>query len=228
MVIVYRAGWTRLDPAFAYCRNDIPLVHRNRAFAGRLKPRGISVLSQQSAGHCEHTDGFGEPLAKWCRNSQVCGTCRPLHTLTALPRDAIDLAGYVTEDDMRPLPTERPRDTTRSSIDWLCGSTPANFLDFFQRNRSGDLHLTISGGQSSMPVSLRFSDRPDFNVDFDDSVKPSMPYDTLFVHTIIHQTRASEHATAAITRDTRDGDAEASTMGRQQFRREIGRFDQRV
>ncbi|KAI2677184.1 hypothetical protein CBS147355_5411 [Penicillium roqueforti] len=161
-------------------------------------------------------------------NSQVCGTCRPLHTLTALPRDAIDLAGYVTEDDMRPLPTERPRDTTRSSIDWLCGSTPANFLDFFQRNRSGDLHLTISGGQSSMPVSLRFSDRPDFNVDFDDSVKPSMPYDTLFVHTIIHQTRASEHATAAITRDTRDGDAEASTMGRQQFRREIGRFDQRV
>jgi hypothetical protein len=29
-----------------------------------------------------------------------------------------------------------------------------------------------------------------------------MPYDTLFVHTIIHPTRASEHPTAAITRDT--------------------------
>ena len=38
-----------------------------------------------------------------------------------------------------------------------------------------------------------------------------MPYDTLFVHTIIHPTCASEHATAAITRDTRDGDAEAGT-----------------
>jgi hypothetical protein len=38
-----------------------------------------------------------------------------------------------------------------------------------------------------------------------------MPYDTLFVHTIIHPTRASEHASAAITRDTRDGEAEAST-----------------
>jgi hypothetical protein len=38
-----------------------------------------------------------------------------------------------------------------------------------------------------------------------------MPYDTLFVHTIIHPTRASEYATAAITRDTRDGEAEAST-----------------
>jgi hypothetical protein len=38
-----------------------------------------------------------------------------------------------------------------------------------------------------------------------------MPYDTLFVHTIIHPTRASEHATAAITRDTRDGVAEAGT-----------------
>jgi hypothetical protein len=38
-----------------------------------------------------------------------------------------------------------------------------------------------------------------------------MPYDTLFVHTIIHPTRASEHATAAITRDTRDVEAEAST-----------------
>jgi hypothetical protein len=38
-----------------------------------------------------------------------------------------------------------------------------------------------------------------------------MPYDTLFVHTIIHPARASEHATAAITRDTRDGEAEAST-----------------
>ena len=38
-----------------------------------------------------------------------------------------------------------------------------------------------------------------------------MPYDILFVHTIIHPTRASEHATAAITRDTRDGEAEAGT-----------------
>jgi hypothetical protein len=38
-----------------------------------------------------------------------------------------------------------------------------------------------------------------------------MPYDTLFVHTIIHPTRASEHASAAITRDTRDGEAEAGT-----------------
>jgi hypothetical protein len=38
-----------------------------------------------------------------------------------------------------------------------------------------------------------------------------MPHGTLFVHTIIHPTRASEHATAAITRDTRDGVAEAGT-----------------
>ena len=38
-----------------------------------------------------------------------------------------------------------------------------------------------------------------------------MPYDTLFIHTIIHPTCASEHATAAITRDTRDGEAEAGT-----------------
>jgi hypothetical protein len=43
------------------------------------------------------------------------------------------------------------------------------------------------------------------------TVKPSMPHDTLFVHTIIHPTRASEHASAAITRDTRDGEAEAGT-----------------
>ena len=47
-----------------------------------------------------------------------------------------------------------------------------------------------------------------FNDD-DCYVKPSMPYDTLFVHTIIHPTRASEHATAAITRYTRDGEVEA-------------------
>ena len=40
---------------------------------------------------------------------------------------------------------------------------------------------------------------------------PSMPYDILFVHTIIHPTRASEHASAAITRDTRVGEAEAGT-----------------
>ncbi|CDM37958.1 unnamed protein product [Penicillium roqueforti FM164] len=38
-----------------------------------------------------------------------------------------------------------------------------------------------------------------------------MPDDTLFVPTIIHPTRASEHATAAITRNTRDGEAEAGT-----------------
>jgi hypothetical protein len=31
---------------------------------------------------------------------------RSLHTLTALPRDAIDLPGHVTEDGMRPLPTK--------------------------------------------------------------------------------------------------------------------------
>jgi hypothetical protein len=43
------------------------------------------------------------------------------------------------------------------------------------------------------------------------SRSPSMPYNTLFVHTIIHPTRASEHATAAITRDTRDVVAEAGT-----------------
>ena len=49
-----------------------------------------------------------------------------------------------------------------------------------------------------------------FNDD-DCYVKPSMPYDTLFIHTIIHPTCASEHATAATTRDTRDGEAEAGT-----------------
>ena len=38
-----------------------------------------------------------------------------------------------------------------------------------------------------------------------------MPHDTLFVHTIIHPTRALEHASAAITRDTRDCEAEAGT-----------------
>jgi hypothetical protein len=38
-----------------------------------------------------------------------------------------------------------------------------------------------------------------------------MPRDSLFVHTIIHPTRASEHATTAITRDTRDDEAEAGT-----------------
>jgi hypothetical protein len=48
----------------------------------------------------------------WCRICRICGTCalghvqRALHTLTALTRDATDLPGHVTEDDMRPLPTE--------------------------------------------------------------------------------------------------------------------------
>ncbi|KAJ5636957.1 uncharacterized protein N7484_010270 [Penicillium longicatenatum] len=72
---------------------------------------------------------------------------------------------------------------------------------------------------------------PTFNVDLDDYVKPSMPYDTLFVHTIIHPTRASEHATAAITRDTRDGFERLWLVlynGRQALRREIGRWNQRV
>ena len=158
------------------------MVHRNRAFAGRLKPRAISVFSQQSADHREvsagqqsrrrrivsiapyppkHTDVFEGSLTKWCTNYQVCGTCtlghvqRVLHTLTALPRDAIDLPGPVTEDGMRPLPTEtssrhhsifhRLTVVSRQSVPTIgtdnmiyclltSGSTPANFPDSFQRN----------------------------------------------------------------------------------------------
>jgi hypothetical protein len=36
-----------------------------------------------------------------------------------------------------------------------------------------------------------------------------MSYNTLFVHAIIHPIRVSEHATAAIIRDTCDSEAEA-------------------
>ncbi|KAI2712441.1 hypothetical protein CBS147354_7947 [Penicillium roqueforti] len=81
------------------------------SIAGRFKPRTTSVLSQQSAGHREHTDVFGEPpsgvgIAKSAGHTALGHVQRVVHTLTALPRDAIDPPGHVTEDTMRPLPTE--------------------------------------------------------------------------------------------------------------------------
>jgi hypothetical protein len=128
----------------------------------------------------KHTDVFGEPLAKWLKNCQVCGTCalghvqRVLHTLTALPRDAIDLPGHVTEDDMRPIPTETSsrhhsifhrlamasRQLAPKPCDialWQAARRQRIFLNAFSETRPSDLHLTISGGQCSVPV-FRFSD----------------------------------------------------------------------
>ncbi|KAJ5117609.1 hypothetical protein N7448_011241 [Penicillium atrosanguineum] len=122
-------------------------------------PHGLSTDAMPPLGHLP--SGVG--IAKSARHAALGHVQRVLHTLTALSRDAIDLPGHVTEDDMRPIPTE----------------TSSRHHSTFHR-------LAV----------------------------PSVPYDTLFVHTIIHPTRALEHASAAITRDTRDGEAEAGTAGK--------------
>jgi hypothetical protein len=62
--------------------------------------------------HPKHTDVFeghlasGVGIAKSAGHAALGHVQRVLHTLTTLPRDTIGLPGHVTEDDMRPLPTE--------------------------------------------------------------------------------------------------------------------------
>ncbi|KAJ5117582.1 hypothetical protein N7448_011214 [Penicillium atrosanguineum] len=85
---------------------------------------------------------------------------RVLHTLTALPRDAIDLPGHVTEDDMRPIPTEtssRHHSTFRrlAVVSRQSAPTPCDILPYDKRLNASEFPRLLSAKQGRATYTSR-------------------------------------------------------------------------
>jgi hypothetical protein len=87
-------------------------------------------------------------------------TARVLHTLTALPRDAIDLPGHVTEDDMRPLPTEtssRRHSTFHrlAVVSRRLAPTPCDILPYDKRLNASEFPRLLSAKRGRVTYTSR-------------------------------------------------------------------------